>query len=484
MSDHNNNRMHHRFRLACFLGITVLLSACSEPPAESETLDANYQGRAISVTFRGERSSEELFGPGGTLAEQVTPLTQRGRPEGELYNPAPNWLDFDYQVNGEQTQLLLAKEPIMNQVSWLGIARAGAALGDDSVLRFQGLAYPQNARVTDINGREYRLRLLTCGRSTMAHLSEWNLLIGGVHQGDMDFKGDRYGWIRQPYDNQDLKVGLEGSLSWCQEDWQNPGTRVARGYYFVSRFHAAPANTATDRLFWRPALELIQPEPKERPLPSGVQVAPDGRLVYLGRKANADLFGPHQSIADSLNFLEGERLGSGEPDWLMFEDEGTVKLVASKPIAHSLSWQSLAQAGLVGGNDSSIRLGAKAYPQDTVIEDEAGHRYQVRLLQCGNSTLDHTSEWNRLIGAVVQPDEDFAQYSDLYGWIEHTLRASTLNIGTQKGAASWCQEQKNLYGIAHGVNRGYLVPSRYHATDIRFTGWGFSWRPVLERIED
>ncbi len=468
LQDHRN---HHLKPLWGLLAACLLLGACSEKPSGPQSLKTLHEGKRVAVTFYGERSSSSLFGPEAALTDQVRPLTRTGEPEGEFHEKRPDWLEFEYRINNESRRVLVAKQPVMNQVSWWGIARAGAALGDDSELSIQGRRYRQSVRIEDRDGNEYRLRLLSCGGATMAHLSEWNLLIGGVHEGDKDFRGARYGWIERPYTNSDLKVGLEGSLSWCGDRWEEKGHRVTRGYYFVSRFHAAPAHISSDRLYWRPVLERIEPTVAERPLAEGAQRSPDGRLDYLGVKSNTEIFGADQSLADRLGFTDGERIGKGEPEWLTFEDEGKRKLVAAKPLAHSLSWDRLDEAGLVNG-------------ADTRVSDQEGRRYRVRLLECGESTLDHESEWNRLIGGVAQPDGDFARYPSVYGWIEEPLHHGRLHIGSKKGSASWCQEGISLYGKHHGVNRGYLVPSRHHATSSGFTGWGFGWRPVLEQIED
>lgn len=468
--------------LLALLGMPLLAGCESNDSDPVEHHDFYSDGHRVSVTFLGERDSASLFGPEQTLLDQARPLGTDGQTEGEIYRSHPDWLDFEYRIDDRRRRLLVAKEPMMHSVSWLDIARAGAALDGEQLLRLRGRPYPQNTRVTDVDGNEYQLRLLQCGRSTHAPLSEWNLLIGGVHEGDMDFTGEEYGWIRQPYTDADLKVGLNGSLTWCQEDWSDPGRRVARGYYFVSRFHAASANTRTNRLFWRPVLELIEPPAPPAAVPDNAQTAPTGGLHYLGQKHHRELF--TRSLGEQLDVSLGKTWQGGEPEWLSFDDDGTRKLVAAKPLAHSLSWNELARAGLVLGDGSELQVGSQRYAQDARVEDREGNRYRVRLLQCGGATLDHGAEWNRLMGAVVQPDGDFGAYPELYGWIDRPLPGAALNIGAMSGAASWCQERKNLYGKDHGINRGFLVPSRYHATDVDFRGSGFGWRPVLERIPD
>lgn len=454
-------------RLGWLLPLAALWG-CERDPVE--TLATDYDNRQVVVRFYGERSTAALFGD-KTFLDLVQPKDARGEARGEVHRASPDWLAFEYQIDGESTRLLVAKQPVSHTVAWWDIARAGAADGQ--------------ARVKDVDGVEYRVRLMECGQHTMDELSEWNLLIGGVHQGDMDFRGERYGWIRRPYDNSDLKVGYQGSLSWCRDRFSQ-NRRVMRGYYFVSRFHAGQPGFRGNRVFWRPVLEVVSSgDSGEEALDSPVaQVSPDGQIRYYGAVANDDLLGDGVKIADLVDFHEGEEHEGGAPDWLKFHYRGQTLYVASQTVRHSLSWNALARAGLVAGENRKVRVGMRRYDQDVTVTDAEGNRYWVRLLQCGKSTLDHDSEWNRLIGSVVEPDGDFARFPSRYGWVNDLYEPAALNLHTDRGAATWCRENVSIYGDEHGVNRGYLVPSRFHATPGEFSGWGFGWRPVLQLIQE
>ncbi|WP_111642023.1 hypothetical protein [Marinimicrobium alkaliphilum] len=451
-----------------WLAALALVWGCERDPVE--TLATDYDNRQVVVRFYGERSSSALFGE-KTFPDLIQPVDARGKVRGEIHRASPDWLAFDYQIDGERSRVLVAKQPVMHTVAWWDIARVGAADGD--------------ARVTDLDGTEYRVRLLHCGQHTMDELSEWNLLIGGVHQGDMDFRGERYGWIRRPYDNDDLKVGYQGSLNWCQDRYSQ-NRRVMRGYYFVSRFHAARPGFRGSRVYWRPVLEVVEPEavPDETLDHAVAQRSPDGQVRYYGTVGNDELFGSGTKIADLVGFHKGEEHETGAPDWLKFHYRGQTLLVAAQSVRHSLSWNALAKAGLVAGENRKVRVGMRRYDQDVTVTDTDGNRYWVRLIQCGKSTLDHDSEWNRLIGGVVEPDGDFARFPSRYGWLDEPFEPAALNLHTDRGAATWCRENVSIYGDEHGINRGFLVPSRFHATPADFTGWGFGWRPVLQLIED
>jgi hypothetical protein len=475
-------RLRHGATLALSLLIVV---GCGV--RESETLRFSQGATDVEVTFHGEVADSDLFGPKASLLDQVHPLNEAGRREGKVSSARPGWLHFEYQLNGERREVLVAKLPIMNHVSWGDIARAGAVAGDDSGSAVGRTRPVQRARVQDARGNEFSIRLPTCGRSTLADLSEWNLLIGAVHRGDMDFSGAHYGWVKKPYDDSDLKVGYHGSLSWCEEGLQ--GERVARGYFFVSRFHAADSDLRTDRLYWRPVLERVKVDPKPLPLQpvdevnSPISWSPSRRVGFAGTVSNAELFGPGVGIGDLVPIEGGEYVENGQPDWLRFLVDGKTVLVATRPIKRSVSWDAIARAGGALGDGSNVRVGWRSFRQNTEVKDLSGKRYRVRLLRCGRSTLDLRSEWNALMGGIHRGDGDFLPYPrGPYGWLTPSFDDHALGIGVAPGSATWCQETIEINGKAHGVNRGYMTISRFHATETTFTGSGFGWRPVLELI--
>lgn len=466
----------------------MLAAACQVQDAESQARHFAYGAHDVEVIFRGELSDAELFGGSASLLDRVHPRDEKGKPRGQLHSAQPGWLRFEYRIDGDRREVLVAKQPLLNRVSWGDIARAGAASGDDADVAVDGQRVAQDARVQDRQGNAYRVRLPTCGQSTFADLSEWNLLVGAVHQGDMDFKGERYAWVRFPYRDQDLKVGYKGSLSWCQEEWR--GNRVARGYFFVSRFHAAPADLRTGRLHWRPVLERVLSDGSGQaghsngvPAPE-IRWSPSRRVGYAGKVSNAELFGAAGAVDRQLSVEAGRRLDVEAPDWLRFEYEGRSLLIAARPLRHALSWNAIARAGAALGDDSYVRIGWRFYRQNATVTDARGARYRVRLMACGRSTLDLDSEWNALIGGLHAGDGDFRPLPyGVYGWLVPPMDDGELGVGeSEDGTATWCRETLQIGGETHAVNRGYLTVSRFHATPADFDGAGFSWRPVLEPL--
>ena len=462
----------------------------------TETTRFSHDGSDVEVIFRGELGHDELFAAGETLAGEggiVVPIDGDGEPEGAITEARPAWLSFTYRIDGDERNLLVAKQPVMNDVSWDAIARAGAALGDGVNLPVGGANHLQDATLQGADGHRYRVRLLRCGQSTTAPLAEWNLLIGAVHTGDRDFAGDRYGWITAPYSDSDLVVGYGGSLNWCQEPWrENRRQRVVRGYFKVSRFHATASEFSGDRVYWRPALERIEDDDDARisaPLPDGLdlparpQVSPDRRVRYFGPVSNEALWGDEGRIADLVSLDDGEVLGDGAPPWLLFQYAGGTLLLAARPVRRSLSWDAIARAGAALGDGSSVRVGRSSHRQDTEISDVHGNRYRVRLVGCGRATLDRSSEWNRLIGGLHRGDGDFVASPDgVYGWVANPAANAALGIVSGHGGATWCRETEQLRGDRHAINRGYMTVARYHLTESSFSGSGFGWRPVLELI--
>lgn len=468
--------------------VTLIGTGCRGPDDSAQALHFALGARDVEVVFRGELSDAELFGDKVSLLDLVHPRDENSKPRGHRHSAHPGWLHFEYRIDGDQREVLVAKQPLLNRVAWSDIARAGAAMGGGADLGIDGQRIAQDARVLDRLGNAYRVRLPICGQATYADLSEWNLLVGAVHRGDTDFKGERFAWVRSPYKDQDLKVGYKGSLSWCQDEWR--GNRVARGYFFVSRFHAAPPELRTDRLHWRPVLERVNSAAPGQPSPSGSDPAshlrwsPSKRVGYAGKVSNSELFGAAGAVDRQLSVEAGRRLEFAAPDWLRFEYQGKSLLVAARPLRQALSWNAIARAGAALGDDSYVRIGWRFYRQGATVVDANGARYRIRLMSCGRSTLDLDSEWNALIGGVHAGDGDFrAAPHGIFGWLLPPLDDGELGVGeSADGTATWCRETLRINGKTHAVNRGYLTVSRFHATPTDFDGAGFGWRPVLEPL--
>lgn len=135
--------------------------------------------------------------------------------------------------------------------------------------------------------------------------------------------------------------------------------------------------------------------------------------------------------------------------WLGFEDEGQIKYVAMHPLKVGVSLSALLEASVVNGNrELSIR----------------GERYRIRLLDGADP---HGSEWDRLIGSVVDRDGE-CRY--------HPIE---MGLGRfQTGRVSWCRD------VIPDTPYGRLGRGGRDALGHEFASVGdahplFGWRPVL-----
>lgn len=460
--------------------------------SDKESIKFDYNSNNVKIVFKGEISNKDIFGDNSKITDYVFPINESEKIQGKYFNQNPNWLKFEYTINNNKKTVLVAKQPIMNYVSWDDLARGGLISGDGSLIEVNGISFAQDSKVVGVDGSIYSVRLLDCGNFTMDNLSEWNLLIGSVHQGDLDFKGDYFGWIKNPYSDEDLKLGFNGSLNWCQNNWsEKEDYKINRGYFLVSRFHATPSNFSGERIFWRPVLELINDDQNKveskiiKPSYEKELLERSNDVFFLGEISNDQIFGSNRKITDLFSINEGVILNE-TPDWLHFKKDDKELLVAKNPILRSVSWNSLAKAGLVFGDDSFINIDGVNFSQDAKITAIDGLTYSVRLLNCGNFTMDNSSEWNLLIGGVHKGDGDFNSFKfSEFSFIDDLYDDKDLKVGLEGfGTSTWCKEAKLIDDKLFAVNRGYFTVSRFHLTETDFIGNAFSWRPVLELIKN
>jgi hypothetical protein len=471
--------------VSSILLITILMLIAQANKTEKKQYEETtftHQGTEININFLGEKTNKELFGE-QKITDIAHPINEQGNKQGTIYNDEPNWLKFEYTKNNVKKTVLIAKEPIMNFVSFDDIARAGAAFKESEIyIEANDEYYDQNKTIIDINKNEYKIRLIDCGNSTTNPTSEWNFLIGGIHEGDIDFKNrdERliYSFIKEPYTDKDLKIGQNGSLNWCMNSYEIENYIVNRGYFHASRFHASKSDIRTNRIYWRPVLELIEENTAEKKQITQEEKTSlinndnsnKNQVKFLGEITNQELF-ENNKMADLINLTKGLDINDGKPDWLHFELNNKTLIIAKKPIKHSISYQDLL--------DEELVLGKRT------IQDINQNNYILRLIKCGENTLDHDSEWNLLIGGVSEGDTDFKEnnHQKIYATINKPYKNEELQTGIIIGGSTWCQETKQINNELYAVNRGYMTISRYHLTQIYYGESGFSYRPVLELIK-
>jgi hypothetical protein len=162
-------------------------------------------GTRVSVAYKGQRRHSDLFSESAfadALSLGSNEIANKIRADSIV------WLEFRYEIGDVSREVLVARRPVSVDISWNAIGKAGAALGNDEILDIDGSQFPQSAVLTGRDGAQYSLRLLTCGNATAAALSEWNLLIGAVHEGDMDLPAISSGGCRIHSTTRTLRSGM------------------------------------------------------------------------------------------------------------------------------------------------------------------------------------------------------------------------------------------------------------------------------------
>ena len=228
-------------------------------------------------------------------------------------------------------------------------------------------------------------------------------------------------------------------------------------------------------------------------------------------------------------------------NWLVFNDNGVEKLVAKKPLKHSISWNELYNAGVVFGTDttkeklkdeadfthsnynsSNVLRTNKDYKQgkgkDKSYEHQYveinGNKYIVRLMRSysdevpinnreetfGQYDKIKGSEWNRLILPLISDGRsgtNAKKYVETnmpilanYSWWKDfggNTKISNNMDQTYYGVYRWMQESGydgSLYRAVRGRGISYgaaAYSSSGYPSDISSSR---GWLPVLERVDN
>lgn len=221
---------------------------------------------------------------------------------------------------------------------------------------------------------------------------------------------------------------------------------------------------------------------------------PGSKTLQYGDQAQG-FYGEVLSTEFMLGSLiaTGIGLGSGtvqndSTPWLKFSLDGRILFIPKLPIRHSISWNSIYQAGAVYGDGTTglHPTGApKAQTAQIVIN---GYTFKVRLLRgvssdpfpySGNSgdnlPITADSEWDRLMYAIcstatpTQPSPKWNVYTD-----------AELGITVGNGRQTWCQE-KATDSVDRRACRGWNLGSLSNY-DVSSSQTDKGWRPCLELI--
>ena len=235
-------------------------------------------------------------------------------------------------------------------------------------------------------------------------------------------------------------------------------------------------------------------------------------------------------LCQALTYLAQTHSYFGCVNWLVFNDNGTEKLVSKKPLGYDLAWNSLYNDGLVFGEDGiedliNADFNYSEYSNLPSLKDKDkekgvpktykptyvtvnGKKYIVRLMRGYNEKIgindDNSwgdlysnsiywrikgSEWNKLILPLI---DDGRFYGLSRNWIRKNMPTLanyswTADFGGSRIPYRWVQEtgynsrrerayrgSKNTANAAAGMNDA--LPYRMDKI--------LGWQPILERVDN
>jgi hypothetical protein len=200
----------------------------------------------------------------------------------------------------------------------------------------------------------------------------------------------------------------------------------------------------------------------------------------------------------SIEFIKGDQIAvnagltagvsqfNDEP-WLKFNDNGTIKLIAKKPLKYSISWNQLNEKGLVFGSviininneQYKVRLISGSTSNPAVNDSGLYHGFNIREREGG--------EWNRLMYPIFgtghndnnsNNDLPFGKLADYTGIELHLCRMPNV---PPSGHFTLLQETSaaNRYTrIGAGILGATYMDHIESDGDYPEIGW----RPLLEKI--
>lgn len=192
---------------------------------------------------------------------------------------------------------------------------------------------------------------------------------------------------------------------------------------------------------------------------------------------------PHSFISgEDLIKLVGLTKGNiqhSDAGWLVFRDDGLLKIVSKKPILNAISWDDLNELSLVFG-DRTLTINDVEYR--IRLMNGRGDGLKTNFKTGADSFQTHGSEWNRLMyrisgGRFIDPDNKLSsegiETGDLASFSESELLT---NSRFGHGNKSWCQESAGECKVL----RGGAGVSYIERTGPKICNLSVGWRPLLE----
>lgn len=240
---------------------------------------------------------------------------------------------------------------------------------------------------------------------------------------------------------------------------------------------------------------------KETSVPEGYDISKeiipvyrDNGVRFIGEKKSSDFKVEGGDLTKYLQSLLPD-VGSDfidQIDWLVFNDNGTEKLIPKKSLKRSVSWNHINNAGLVDGS-KTVTIDGKTYKIRLIraFNDTTGFNDPNSWKNGGDEYNSHVkgSEWNRLILPLIK-DGRYGSNTEVFVEANMPTLANYSwgkDFGGNKhyGAHKWTQDKRtNGWRAVRGDNsssRGAAASNAWLQDDKNGPP---GWLPVLELAEN
>lgn len=186
-------------------------------------------------------------------------------------------------------------------------------------------------------------------------------------------------------------------------------------------------------------------------------------------------------LARRIGLTAGKSQYSNEP-WLKFSYLGKVEFVAKKTFRFNITRNDINSANAIYGN-RTININGLTFKVRLFKGKTEGKQNDQSAYE---GTINHNSEWNRLMLPIHQKAPSKWYYKDnvnspTENWnVGYTNEDLMTRFNTRSGTRSWCQE----YGesSSYRLYRGKFDISDSGSYSPNYFDPDYGWRPVLELV--
>ena len=179
-------------------------------------------------------------------------------------------------------------------------------------------------------------------------------------------------------------------------------------------------------------------------------------------------------------YYDGPKDINGQIAWLIFNDNGTEKLIPKSPLKYNISWNNINDADLVYGN-KNINVDEKTY--------------KIRLIN------DTNKEWNHMMLPLTGIDGKEKNNSSAFGrfgwnttkYVEKNMPsiANYTWLRDLGGLSNYCWTQDTRFSLgpkskirgSRDNSSGMAYSFYAHPNAYTHYSSSYSWRPVLEEVK-